>query len=39
MHEFRIVLRGFVIHEGFEIKRLKNQRIRMIAKCATKGYP
>jgi hypothetical protein len=35
--EFRAALRDFVIQEGFEIKRIKNEKARVTAKCASDG--
>jgi len=38
VNEFRTALRDFVKQEGFEIKRIKNEKARVIAKCAADGY-
>ncbi|KAJ1401166.1 Transposase, MuDR, plant [Sesbania bispinosa] len=35
--EFRAALRDFVIQEGFEIKRIKNEKARVTARCAADG--
>jgi hypothetical protein len=37
VNEFRAALRDFVIQEGFEIKRIKNEKSRVTAKCASDG--
>lgn len=36
---FRTVSRAFIIQEGIEIKKIKNEGIRVIARCVTKDYP
>ncbi|KAJ1401847.1 Zinc finger, SWIM-type [Sesbania bispinosa] len=35
--EFRAALRDFVIQEGFEIERIKNEKARVTARCAADG--
>jgi hypothetical protein len=37
VNEFRTALRDFVIQEGFEIKRIKNEKARVTAICAADG--
>lgn len=37
VNEFRTALRDFVIQEGFEIKRIKNEKARVTARCAADG--
>ena len=37
VNEFRAALRDFIIQEGFEIKRIKNEKSRVTAKCASDG--
>jgi len=37
VNEFRTALRDFVIQEGFEIKRIKNEKARVTAKCVADG--
>ncbi|KAJ1424167.1 Zinc finger, SWIM-type [Sesbania bispinosa] len=37
VNEFRAALRDFVILEGFEIERIKNEKARVTARCAADG--
>ncbi|KAK7255963.1 hypothetical protein RIF29_29398 [Crotalaria pallida] len=37
VNEFRVVLKDFVIQEGFEIERIKNEKTRVTARCAADG--
>ncbi|TXG61099.1 hypothetical protein EZV62_012462 [Acer yangbiense] len=37
LHQFRIVLRDFAVQEGFELKRVKNDKERYTAFCAYEG--
>ncbi|KAK7250678.1 hypothetical protein RIF29_33263 [Crotalaria pallida] len=37
VNEFRAVLKDFVIQEGFEIERIKNEKTRVNARCAADG--
>ncbi|XP_058747011.1 uncharacterized protein LOC131620001 [Vicia villosa] len=37
VNEFRATLRDFVIQEGFEIKRIKNEKARVTARCVADG--
>ncbi|KAK2638317.1 hypothetical protein Ddye_026112 [Dipteronia dyeriana] len=37
LHHFRLVLRDYVVQEGFELKRIKNAKERYTAECAYKG--
>lgn len=37
MNEFRTTLRDFVMQEGFEIKRIKNEKAKIIAKYVADG--
>ena len=39
VHFFKAISRAFMIPKGFEIKKIKNQGIRVIARCVTKEYP
>ncbi|KAL0433442.1 UNVERIFIED_CONTAM: hypothetical protein Slati_2678500 [Sesamum latifolium] len=36
---FRTVLREYVIQDGFQIMRLRNEKTRVTAHCASKDYP
>ncbi|KAJ4702229.1 MuDR family transposase [Melia azedarach] len=37
--QFRVVLQKFIIKEGFELNRIKNDKIRFRATCAAQGCP
>ena len=39
VNEFREALRDFAIQEGFELVRVKNDKIRVTAHCASDGCP
>ncbi|TXG57654.1 hypothetical protein EZV62_015483 [Acer yangbiense] len=38
LQHFRQVLRDFVVQEGFELKRIKNDKERCTTECAYEGY-
>ncbi|RYR33318.1 hypothetical protein Ahy_A10g047887 [Arachis hypogaea] len=39
VHEFRSVLRDYIIQENFDIIRVKNEKARVTAICASEGCP
>ncbi|XP_052113691.1 uncharacterized protein LOC107473343 [Arachis duranensis] len=39
VHEFRSVLRDYIIQENFDIIRVKNEKVRVSAICASEGCP
>ena len=37
VHHFRVVLKDYTIQQGFQLKRIKNEKVRVTVQCDTDG--